>query len=182
MSHRKVFLGALVLGLFHTVPYSHTVAYGQQVAPQSASTPASAQIPPSPPTSQTPPKKVWTNDDVTDLRDQSAISTVGNQGSKATGAGHKTEQASRNRDASWYRGQIEKLQAKIVPLDDKIGQLQAALDGQTVSSTRQYGGVRPDDWRDQLARLQKERDDIDTRIAQLRDEARHAGVAVNAIP
>lgn len=182
MNHRKVFLGALALGLFHTIPYGYTVAYCQEEATQSAPAPTPAQAPPPRSTSQGPPKKVWTNDDVTDLRDHSAISTVGEQNPKAAGVGHKPGQAARNKDASWYSDQIEKLQAKIRPLDDKIGQLQAALNGQTVSTTRQYGSVRPDDWRDQLARLQKERQDINVMIAQLRDEARHAGVALNAIP
>jgi hypothetical protein len=42
--------------------------------------------------------------------------------------------------------------------------------------------VRPDDWRDQLARLQKQRDDIVAKISALIDEARHNGVPANALP
>src|SRR5262249_7407894 len=45
-----------------------------------------------------PAKKVWTNDDVSDLREQSVVSTVG--GSSAKSAGRKP--VSKTRNAQWY--------------------------------------------------------------------------------
>ncbi len=119
---------------------------------------------------------------MTDLRDHSAISTVGNAPSKPAKSGDKPSPASKSKNAAWYRDQIDKLQAKIPPLDDKIHDLQAALSGEQVSETRQYGGARPDDWHDQLDRLQKQRDDIVAKISALIDEARHNGVPANALP
>src|SRR5580658_1676762 len=146
---------------------------GQSAAPQAAA-PAAA--------SQAPDKKVWTNEDMTDLRDHSAISTIGNAPPKPAKPGDKPSPASKGKDAKWYRDQIDKLQAKIPPLDDKIHDLQAALSGEQVTETRQYGGAKPDDWRDQLDRLQKQRDDIVAKISALIDEARHNGVPENALP
>jgi hypothetical protein len=119
---------------------------------------------------------------MTDLRDHSAISTVGNAPSKPAKPGDKPSAASKGKDAKWYRDQIDKLQAKIPPLDDRIRELQAALSGEQVTETRQYGGARPDDWHDQLDRLQKQRDDIVAKISALIDEARHNGVPANALP
>jgi chaperonin cofactor prefoldin len=101
---------------------------------------------------------------------------------KPTSTVNKPKPNAKGKDAGWYRTQISKLQAQIPPLDEKISQLQAALNGQTVTSTRQYGGTKPDDWRDELSRFQKQRDDIDTKIAALEDQARHDGVPENELP
>ncbi len=154
----------------------------QTSSPQSTGQSAASQPAAPTATSQAPDKKVWTDEDMTDLRDRSSISTVGNAAPKLAKAGDKPSPAPKGKDARWYRDQIDKLQAKIPPLDDKIHDLQAALNGEQVSATRQYGGVRPDDWRDQLARLQKQRDDIVAKISALIDEARHNGVPANALP
>jgi len=129
------------------------------------------------PTPQTPAKKVWTNDDIRSAKQPSPDANA-----KPAGTVNKPKPNPKAREAGWYRGQISKLQAQIPPLDEKISQLQAALSGQTVTSTRQYGGVRPDDWRDELSRYQKQRDDIDTKIAALQDQARHDGVPENELP
>lgn len=126
-------------------------------------------------------KKVWTNDDVGDLRDRAPISTIGNANPKPTKAAVKQAPPPK-KDPKWYLDQIHGLQAKLPPLDDKIQQLQAALNGDQVNPTRQFGGVRPDDWRDQLQRLQKEREDIEAKISALEDQARHDGVAPNLLP
>jgi hypothetical protein len=149
---------------------------------QSTGQPAASQAIAPAAASQAPDKKVWTNEDMTDLRDHSAISTVGNAPPKPAKPGDKPSPVSKGKNAAWYRDQIDKLQAKIPPLDDKIHDLQAALSGEQVTETRQYGGARPDDWRDQLDRLQKQRDEIVAKISALIDEARHNGVPANALP
>jgi len=51
-----------------------------------------------------------------------------------------------------------------------------------VQSTRTYGGTRIDDWHEELVKLQKQREDIETKISSLQDEARHNGVPENQIP
>lgn len=81
-----------------------------------------------------------------------------------------------------YQTKIASLQAKLPPLDQQIAELQAGLNGETVNSTRHYTGTKLDDWRDQLARLQKQRDEIAAQISTLQDEARHNGVPDNQIP
>jgi cytoskeletal protein RodZ len=148
-------------------------------AQNDSAAPAQNPSQPSPPvtTSQTSTKKVWTNDDI-----HSAKPTSPDASAKPASTVIKPKANPKAKEASWYRGQISKLQAQIPPLDEKISRLQAALSGQTVTSTRQYGGVRPDDWRDELSRFQKQRDDIDTKIAALQDQARHDGVPENDIP
>jgi hypothetical protein len=147
----------------------------QNSAPaQTSSSPSAAQQPPG------ADKKVWTNEDLNDLHDRAANSTAGGANVKPAKPGQKA--ATQAKDAKWYRDQIVKLQAKIPPLEDKIHQLQAGLNGETVNSVRTYGAVRADDWRDQLGRLQKQRDDISAKIAALEDEARHGGVPPNALP
>lgn len=136
----------------------------------------------SPTSSQSTDKKVWTNDDVGDLRDHAPISTVGSAHPKSGKPADKTGLPAKGKGAKWYTDQIQALEAKLPPLNDKIQQLQAALNGDQVNSTRQYGGVRADDWRDQLKRLQKERDDIQAKISTLIDQARHDGVPTNLLP
>jgi hypothetical protein len=135
-----------------------------------------------PASSQPTDKKVWTNDDVGDLRDHAPISTIGNANPKSKPVDKPANSPKGAKSAKWYIDQIHALQAKIPPLDDKIQQLQAALRGDQVNAVRQYGGVRPDDWRDQLQRLQKERGDIEAKISVLEDQARHDGVAPNLLP
>ena len=128
-------------------------------------------------------KKVWTNDDVSDLRDGPAISTFTEPNAKPNKPGAKP--GAKGRDAKWYQIQIAKLQAQIPPLDTRIAELQAAIEGKPTGdakeSTRPYG-VKADQWPIELAQLQKKRSDIETHISALEDEARHNGVSPNALP
>lgn len=156
---------------------SATPASQQQGASAQAASTASSQA-----SSQPTDKKVWTNDDVGDLRDHAPISTIGNSDPKSAKPADKPARPAKGKDPKWYVDQIHALQAKIPPLDDKIQALKAALNGEQVTTARQYGGSRPDDWRDQLQRLQKEREDVEAKIRALEDQARHDGVAPNLLP
>lgn len=130
----------------------------------------------------TPPatKKVWTNDDMGDVHNHSMISTFsGTSGKTANG---KTTTGAKANGGKPYATQIKALQAKLPPLDEQISQLQAVLNGNTVSSTRHYSGTKIDDWHDELVQLQKQREDIATKISSLQDEARRNGVPENQIP
>ena len=145
----------------------------------SAPAPSSTQSPSSATATQPADKKVWTNDDG---RFHSRSSPSADATAKPAGAANKPKPNNNGKNAGWYRGQITKLQNQIPPLDDKIAQLQAALNGQTTNAPRTYGWSKPDDWHEALARYQKQREDIQAKISALEDEARHNGVPESEIP
>jgi septal ring factor EnvC (AmiA/AmiB activator) len=124
---------------------------------------------------------VWTNEDMGDVHNHSVISTFSGTSSKPGGA-KPAGSAKGGKDAKQYQDQILKLQAKLPPLDEQISELQATLNGTAVNSTRHYSGTKIDDWHEELVHLQKQRDDIATRISALQDEARRNGVPPNQIP
>jgi hypothetical protein len=128
-----------------------------------------------------PAKKVWTNEDMGDVHKNSAISSFSAMSNKPANA-KPAATAKGNKDAKNYQTQITRLQEKLPPLDEQISQLQAALNGDTVNSTRHVGGAKIDDWRDELVRAQKQREDIVAKISALQDEARRNGVPANQIP
>jgi len=144
----------------------------------SAPAPSSTQSPSSATATQPADKKVWTNDDG---RFHSPPSPSANPSTKPAGTANKPKSNNNGKNAG-YRAQITKLQNQIPPLDDKIAQLQAALNGQTTNAPRTYGWSKPDDWHDALARYQKQREDIEAKISALEDEARHNGVPESEIP
>jgi hypothetical protein len=127
-------------------------------------------------------KKVWTNDDVGDLRGESVISTVG-QPTTRTGA--KPAPNAKNGNAKSYQAQIARLEAQIPPLDAQIAELQAAIDGKPTGdgkTSQRPRSVKSDDWSVEMQDLQKKRDDTLGQIAALKDQARHQGVPPNALP
>jgi peptidoglycan hydrolase CwlO-like protein len=148
------------------------------VAPSTAATslPSVAQPVPGTP----PAKKVWTNDDLSDLQGQAALSTVGKANSKPSAK--LMQPAGKNKTANPYQAQITKLQAQVPPIDHQIADLQAVLSGNTVNSPRKYTASKPDDWQIQLDQLQKKRADIESQIQALADQARHSGVPTNTLP
>jgi hypothetical protein len=128
-------------------------------------------------------KKVWTNDDVSGLRADPAISTFRSTAAPTRAA--KALALGPKKSAAWYRDQISKLQAKIPPIDAQMAALQAAIDGKPTGdarkSTRPYS-VRLDDWFAERDQLGKKRDEITAQISDLQDEARRNGVPANALP
>jgi hypothetical protein len=128
-----------------------------------------------------PAKKVWTNEDMKDVHSNDAISTFSNTSNKPVN-GKPAANAKGGKNAKQYQTEITRLQEKLPPLDEQIAQLQAALNGDTVNSTRHVGGAKIDDWRDELVRAQKQREDIVAKISALQDEARRNGVPANQIP
>ncbi len=132
-------------------------------------------------TASTPAKKVWTNEDMGDVHKNSVISTFSAASSKAANA-KPAANAKGGKNAKQYQNEITSLQAKLPPLDEQIAELQATLNGDTVNSTRHFTGTKIDDWREELAHLQKQREDIVAKISALQDEARRNGVPENQIP
>lgn len=160
-----------------------TVIFAQTARAQdNSSAPPAPQVPAN---ADPAPKRVWTNDDVTDLRADSPISTVGSPKGGPAKSGHASTGAPGQKDAKWYHDQMQKLQNQLPALDDKIAQLQAGIDGNFTGDSKT--STRPayakgGDWRTELAQLQKQRDDIETRISTLQDQARRAGIPANALP
>ena len=173
MNPRALSFFAAVTFVIAAVAFAATATFAQSDSVPPAQSPGQSSSPAPAPSA----KKVWTNENMPSAAPSSPDSNV-----KPTSTVNKPKPNAKGKDAGWYRTQISKLQAQIPPLDEKISQLQAALNGQTVTSTRQYGGTKPDDWRDELSRFQKQRDDIDTKIAALEDQARHDGVPENELP
>ena len=161
------------------------LTHAQQQAAQSG-TASSASPTSSSHTSDTPAakhagKKVWTNEDLENLDDHSVNGAVINNRASSPKHTAKSTQV-KSRDAKWYRGEIARLEARIPPLDDQIHDLEAALNGEPVNSSGHFMWSGQDDWHDQLARLEKQRADIEDKIANLEDEARHNGVPANTLP
>jgi hypothetical protein len=172
-----------VLGFFTAAFFvitGFTLFAGNARAQQDSSAPAPSptQSPSSATATQPADKKVWTNDDG---RFHSPSSPSANASTKPAGTANKPKPINNGKNAG-YRAQITKLQGQIPPLDDKIAQLQAALNGQTTNAPRTYGWSKPEDWHDALARYQKQREDIQAKISALEDEARHNGVPESEIP
>jgi hypothetical protein len=146
---------------------------------------AQSEAVPTPVATQPAPKKVWTTEDLQALHDNSPVSTVG----KPTGTQTTTPQAhttpAARQNQKWYSDQITKFQAQLPRINDKIAQIQAAVDGKFTgdlqTSTRpRYAHLG--DWQAELKQLQSKRDDIEAQINALRDQARRAGVSANRLP
>ena len=131
----------------------------------------------------TPAKRVWTNDDLGSVHRDPSIPNASESNRKPAKTNEKPAAgAKKDPNAKRYQDQITALRAKLPELDEKISQLQAVLNGDTVPSTRTYGGNKIDDWHVELVDLQKQREGIEAKISVLQDEARHNGVPENQIP
>ncbi len=171
----SIFLGAVIVS---PVTRAQNGTSGAPDAPSSSSATTSQASPAT-------PKKVWTNDNVTELRANSEISTVGGTAASPREAGGKTAAGSKARDAKWYRDQIMKLEAKLPPLDSQIEQLREGIDGKAMGDGKTSSrprAVKGDSWAREEAELQSKRDGIAAHIDALRDQARHSGVAPNTLP
>jgi chaperonin cofactor prefoldin len=157
---------------------------------QSQTAPAAADVPGSKPESESPSlapaataeKKVWTNEDVSDLRASSTISTVG---SSETRPPAKASSAAKSKNPRQFQAQIAQLERQVPQLDQQIAELQDAINGKPTgdakTSTRPRN-VQADDWNVQVENLEKKKQGILDQIATLKDEARHQGVPPNTLP
>ena len=131
-----------------------------------------------------PAKKVWTNEDVGELRDHNEMSTFAVAKTRPSAPAAKAP-ANRGRNAKWYHDQIANLQAKVSPIDSQIAALQNALDGRPTGdgkTSARPAGVRADSWALEKADLEKKRQGILDQIDALHDEARHNGIPDGALP
>jgi hypothetical protein len=163
---------ALLLGipLFAQTPSQQSPAAPSQ-APDSASgtqggTPAGSAAP------DKPAKKVWTDDDL-----NSEPHPTGSSRSAGTARPTPVRGGPNASNAKWYRDQIAKLQSKIPPIDSQIATYRDALNGKEVpSSGMQLGHYKLGDLQQEIAKLEKQRADIQDQINNLQDRARRAGI------
>jgi hypothetical protein len=181
MRHRSLLVLATALSIATALSAQSQTAPSTEAAqtPNQASGTASA-VPTSTPA---PPagKKVWTNEDVSDLRTNSTISTVGSTDTKPSA---KTA-AGKPKYPRQYQAQIARLEGQIPQLDQQIAELQDAIDGKPTGdakSSKRPRNVQADDWNVQMQDLQKKKQGILDQIAAMKDEARHQGVPPNTLP
>jgi hypothetical protein len=149
---------------------------------QAQSQPAASQTAPtqSPSASAQPPAKVWTNDDMDELHESGGISIVGKDGG-AKRSGGSSKPNSYEKDPAWYRKRLDPLRADIEKLDPQIAKTKAFLSGENVSDPRHYYHGPPGNPRDQLARMEKKRQEDAAKIDDLLDRARHNGIEPGAL-
>ena len=169
---------AALAALLFTLGATPAIRAQNAPAPAPAQSSGSAQSQPQP---QTPQKKVWTNENLGGSHSQPDDSSATAQPDSNAGSAAAAKPKSK-KDAKWYHDQIAKLQAQIPPLDKTIAELQAAIEGKTLNEPLRYGGNRIGDWKEQLQQLETKRQDTLDKIAALEDQARHNGVATNALP
>ncbi len=173
--------GILALGTGVPLFAQNTAANGQNsttpaAAPAAASQTSSTDKKDS--TAQTPaakPKKVWTNDDMGDLHQNSTVSVVGKQKRNTQpNYDYSPPPGQTESMVKMYRQQIDQLQAQADAIDKQISNLQDAKSGKTVDSTRKYDpwGGKQGDWDSQIAQLQKNKDNILKQIDSVETQIR----------
>ena len=144
--------------------------------------------------SRNQPKKIWTNDDIDQLRARSPISIVGREPGEARQQGPGTPQSaqpafpvyeSRLDDPTWYANQAAELQAE---LDRRMADVQQQLEAMTVVKDRvtEAGiamdkpsvGVSP---AAALATLQGRVQEIQDQLGDLAELARQHGIPAGVL-
>lgn len=120
------------------------------------------------------PKKVWTNDDMGELHQNSSLSVVGTQRKNTQPNDYSPPLGQSEYLVKMYRQQIDQLQAQADAIDKQISNLQDAKNGKTVDSSRTYDpwGGKTGDWNAQIEQLQKNRDNILKQIDSIQDQIR----------
>jgi uncharacterized protein YukE len=121
------------------------------------------------------PKKVWTNDDMAELHENSTVSVVGTrQGNAQPKSYYSPPPGQAEYMVKMYRQQIDQLQAQANAIDKQIANLQDAKNGKTVDSTRTYDpwGGKTGDWNAQIQQLAKSKEDVLKQIDQIQQQIR----------
>ena len=121
------------------------------------------------------PKKVWTNDDMKELRENSTVSVVGPQKRGSEPNNYYSPPPGQSEEmVKMYRQQIDQLQAQVDAIGKQIADLQDAESGKSVDSSRTYDpwGGKTGDWNAQIAQLQKSRDDVLRQIDSIEEQIR----------
>ncbi len=121
-------------------------------------------------------KKVWTNDDMSELHHDTDVSVVGKKKNMRPNNNYNYSPPPGQTEAvvKYYRQLIDQLQAQADAIDKQISNLQDAKNGKSVDSSRTYnpwGGVQGD-WNAQIAQLQKNKDNIQAQIDSVQEQIR----------
>jgi len=140
-------------------------------------------------------KKVWTNEDLEALRHTARVSTASSEGPSAAPpaaespavagapAAEKPAEAQKDDPAEKLRKRLEPLRAELDRIDAEVRSLrQARSSGRTtgggIDVTKTPGGMNTDD---QIALLEKRRQEILRQIDEIQAEARRAGISPGSI-
>ncbi|MGB6198396.1 MAG: hypothetical protein WA871_05070 [Candidatus Acidiferrales bacterium] len=160
-------------------------AFPAHLQAQAPSTPTQNQT--QAPTPPPPQKKVWTNDDIEQIRNQGAggISVMGpdatsTQKSTATAPaapakpGAKAPALPKEKDPEWYRQQLAPLYTALDRIHDEMTAAQSAVSGDSRGDSGVSMGARAPAGtpQEQVIALQKEEQDTQAKIDALLDMAR----------
>jgi hypothetical protein len=137
-------------------------------------------------------RKVWTNDDIEQLRRKAPISVLGQapppeeapgEGEEAAEAGAKKAGAeaapyAREKDPKWYQQQLKPLRAELDRSEGELRRIRGLManpeGGKSgVALGTPYFGLSPED---QLDRLERRRRELQKKIDDLEDQARRNGI------
>lgn len=138
-------------------------------------------------------KKVWTNEDLEQLRSTSYISIVGQVAPSETPAvtagqpgtaetekaGAENEQIAPGKDPKTYRQKLEPLRAELERIDSEIHRLREfRASGETVMNgldlSKENMSLTPEN---QIQQLEARRREVQSKIDEIEDQARRNGIA-----
>jgi hypothetical protein len=182
---KNPFLSVAVVLSLAFVLGTQPVALRAQAPSAAPQTPTQTQTPNTAPAQ----KKVWTNDDMDELRDQGAggISVIGSAPAAAATPAAATPQKGAAKPAAtpakvpdeknpdWYRKQLAPLYESLDRINDQIAAAQSAIDGDSRGDSGVSMGARAPAGTpaEQVAALQKEQQGVQDKIDALLDMARH---------
>jgi hypothetical protein len=140
-----------------------------------------------------PQKKVWTNDDMDQLRDQGGISVIGKPNAPNAAAPRNAPaqpakpaaapKLPKEKDPEWYKEQLAPLYTALDRINSEIAVAQSAVDGDTRGDAGVSMGARAPAGtpQEQLVALQKQQQDVQNKIDNLLDMARHNDLEPGAL-
>ena len=171
--------GIISLGACAPLAAQDAAANGQNSAPAATTAPATTDQNTSADkkdsaakTPATKPKKVWTNDDMGDLHQNSTVSVVGKQKKNTQPNPYSPPPGQTEYMVKMYRQQIDQLEAQADGIEKQIANLQDAMNGKTVDSSRKYDpwGGRQGDWGAQITQLEKNKENIQKQIDSIQEQ------------
>jgi hypothetical protein len=161
-------------------------------APSTTTPPLQTQTSNPPPA---PQQKVWTNDDIDQIRNQGAggISVMGpaapapsattTQKGTAAAKPAAAPKVPNEKDPEWYRKQLTPLYEKLDQISQQMATAQAAVDGDSRGDSGVSMGARAPAGtpQEQVVALQKEQADVQAKIDALLDLARHNDIEPGAL-
>lgn len=121
-------------------------------------------------------KKVWTNDDLSEMHNDPSVSVVGKKKNSQPEDKYRYSPPPGQSEymLKMYRQQLDQLQAQAEAIDKEISNLQSAKSGKTVESTRNYDpwGGKQGDWDAQIAQLRKNKEYVQQQIDNVEEQIR----------